>query len=212
MDSIKLIAILKDYLANPPEENDAREFRQSGEGYKHRYWDMVREMKGVSGMAFLPGHVAIPVIEEALLELGAELTALGYDCEEDATDDLESLWDNVKLAMNEAPLQAAVRMTMAHPLEFETERLSTKYQQFLNIGYHLQSMRGDDYISLPVGALSKILGVTPVRVSDYRKYAIADGYLAPFAKATWNPKGTGVATKFHFRWEGMNGANCGRKA
>ncbi len=146
--------------------------------YKHPYWDMVRELKDDQMMASLHGYEAVPILQRIL----GDLTALGYDSPDEAVDDLEALWDKVKLGANEAPLTAAARMADRFPVTFQTNRLSKKYQKFLRIAYHLQAMRGDDYISLPVVRLGEILSVNPHRVSDYRKFAEADSFLHQVAK------------------------------
>ena len=125
---------------------------------KHRDFDRIREVKGAETLASLPGHLAIPIMQRILAGMGMELTALGYTGNEEAIDNLEPLWDRAKMALGEAPLAAAVRMARAHPLKFTTNRISSKYHFFLNIGYRIQEMRGDEYIVLPVVQLEHYLG------------------------------------------------------
>jgi len=183
------------------EEHPVRD--RDGDDRRHKYWDMTRELKGVGYMASLPGYLIVPIIQKVLQARGCSLVALGYDSEDEAIDDLECLWDKVKLAMNEAPLEAAVRMAKRRPLHFETRRISPTYQRFLNIGYYLQEMRGDDYISLPTEPLGRILGVDPSRVTDYRGYGMKEGYLMEMAKSCYRTDGLpGVATKFRFQTDG----------
>ena len=167
---------------------------------QHQYWDMIRELKGVQFMASMPGYEAIPIMQAVMRHRGYDgLSALGYESEEEAIDDLECLWDKVRLAMDEAPLNAAIRMANRHPLQFQTKRISPTYQYFLNIAYQLQIMRGDKYIVLPVVALGEMLGKSPMRISDYRKYAQnEDHHLEMVAKACRNGNGPGLATKFRF--------------
>ena len=123
---------------------------------------------------------------------------LGFEDEESAIDELKTAWDKVALALGEAPVSAAVRMANAFPVRFQPRRISPIYHRFLNVAYHLQLLRGEEYICLPVHKLAQILGVTPTRVSDYRNNAIQDRFLQLEAKACWNPKGEGSATKFRF--------------
>jgi hypothetical protein len=176
---------------------DNPDFRRDGE-YKHQHWDMVGALKGVSPMASLEGYRAIPILKQVLDAHGYSLTDLGYESEGAAIDDLEALWENRKMALREAPLEAAVRMAKAKPIEFQTTRISENYQLFLNIGYRLQEMRGDEFIVLPVVRLGKILGVSWRRVTDYRRYAKKDGYLIDVAKSCRNANGNGLAAKFSF--------------
>lgn len=167
----------------------------------HRYWDMLREVKGVDyNMASLPGYMIVPILQRVLQARGYDgLSSLGYDSEGEAIDDLECLWDTIKLAMDEAPLAAAIRMAKRHPLQFQTKRISPMYHFFLNVGYQLQLMRGDNYIALPVVVLGRMLGKSPMRISDYRGYAQnEDHHLKMVAKECWNGKGSGIATKFRF--------------
>jgi hypothetical protein len=186
--------------ANAQLEESDYPFEGRSEDFKHRYWDMVRELKNDSNMVSLPGHLAIPVLRQVV----GDLTALGYETEDDASDDLESIWDKVKLAAREAPLSAAARMADQCPIKFQTARLSIVYQRLLNIGYQLQVMRGNDYISLPVVRLGEILRVNPRRVSDYRTFAQHDGFLHEVAKSCYSASG-GVATKFRFACSVVDG-------
>ena len=193
-----LEAVLQRYIQeltdNPPEETEF------DEDCKHFCWDMVRELKDDHYMASLPGYLAVPVLQQIL----GDLRVLGYQSAEEATDDLETLWDKVKLGASEGPLAAALRMADRFPVKFRTNRLSTIYQRFLNIGYHLQVMRGEHYISLPVDRLGEILGVNPRRVSDYRNFAQDAGFLHQIAKSCYSGNG-GVATKFRFACQFVDG-------
>jgi hypothetical protein len=182
-----------------PEDEDETDFRQTGD-YKHRYWDMTRELKEIRGIASLPGYLTMPLLQQVLKSQDRSLADLGYESEEEALGDLEALWDKVRLGMKESPLEAAVRMAEDHPVEFKTKRLSRAYQRFLAIAYYLQIMRGDQYIALPVVALAGILGVSSMAVSMYREYAKADGYLSEIGKAHHSSR---MATKFRFRLEEM---------
>jgi hypothetical protein len=197
-DASRIQEILQRYIENPPEQ----EYDCDGENYKHQLWDVARQMKDVPSIASLPGYAVVPIIEKALKRSGHDWTSLGYDSSAGAIDALEGVWDKAQLGMNEAPLSAAVRRAKAAPVTFRTKRVSTLYQAFLNIAYQLQIMRGDDFIVLPVEPLAKILGVSPMRISDYRAYAKTDGFLHEDASYCWNGAGKGVATKFHFRWDG----------
>lgn len=182
-------------------DDDDPDFRRDGD-YRHQHWDMVGALKGISCLGALEGYEAIPILEQILDVQGYELSDLGYDSEGEAVDDLEALWENRKMALGEAPLEAALRMAKNRPVTFQTNRISENYQLFLNIGYRLQEMRGDDYIVLPVVRMAKILGVSWRRVTDYRRYAKADGYLRDVAKACRNANGSGLAAKFQFRSSG----------
>jgi hypothetical protein len=192
--------VLSNYIDNLPEPDNhdlpnVLGDRADGE-YKNRHWDMVRELKDDSYMASLDGCLAVPILQHVLQGLGYELTDLGYETDEEAIDDLENVWDAVKLGMHEAPLGAALRMADRHPMKFRTKRLSARYKRFLNVAYRLQVMRGDDYIALPVERVGQMLGVSPMRITDYRTYAQADGFLFETAKACFSQGGGGIGTKF----------------
>jgi hypothetical protein len=201
-DVAEIETLLQPYIDDPPDPPDWDHPNLTEDGYKHRFWDMVRELKGVEYMSCLEGYLAVPILRQVLNARGCALTALGYDSEDEALDDLECLWDKVKLSMGEAPLHAAVRMAERHPVRFPTKHLGVKYHSFLNIAYHLQLMRGDDYIVLPTEKLGEILGVDPSRITDYRAYAKVEGYLKEVAKARFCTGGKGRATQFLFRWDG----------
>lgn len=172
--------VLQRHIDNPPDppDGDFPNINDEGE-YKHRYWDMVRELKDDRYMASLPGYFALPILQRVI----GDLRALGYESADEATDDLEPLWDKVKLGATEGPLDAAARMAERYPVRFRTNRLSKAYQRFLNIAYQLQVMRGGDNIALPVARLAEILGVSPMHVSRFREYAKDDGFLREVKRA-----------------------------
>jgi hypothetical protein len=166
---------------------------------KHRLWDTLRELKGVSCMASIPGYLAIPVMRRVLAGRGLALTALGYESDDDAIDDLEALWDRVKMAANEDPLDAAVRNSELHPVGFATNRLSPAYHRFLNVGYQMQLLRGSAPIALPQERLSEVLGVSQKRVSDFCQFAKQEKFLDPVNRCN---RERHLAATFFFRWQG----------
>jgi hypothetical protein len=192
---VKAEQLLLHFIENPPEED--ADFRRDGT-YKNARWDLVRALKAVPLMSSIPGATMVELIQDVLEARGFTLCDLGYETEDEAIDDLEMLCDKIALAIDEAPLGAAVRMACAYPFTFRTKRISPKYHRFLLIAYHLQELRGRNYICLPVKNLSKILGVSAMRISDYRGFAEKDGLLKPLAPSCYYPDGHGTATKFRF--------------
>jgi hypothetical protein len=109
-----------------------------------------------------------------------------------AYEDFLSMWESIKhprsamvLAM---ALLTALKRADTAGIRFKTWRKVPPYKRFLALAYHLQQMVNDGecfcvdehnepYILLPVEQLAPLLRRDCKRISDYRKWAIADGLL-----------------------------------
>ena len=122
---------------------------------------------------------------------------------EDARVEFISNWDSVRCLPGYSPLKYAIEQADDKPMSFseDDEDLdrSPGYVRFLSIAGWLQVANGNRGIMLPVERISHLLGVEPMTVSRYRKWAVQDGFLRIVKLHHFNPKkGAGEATQFRF--------------
>jgi hypothetical protein len=123
-------------------------------------------------------------------------------CAEDAEVAFLDTWEKIRYLPGQTPLQNAFRLAREYPLELRDEDLACRtegYQWFIRVAGWLQFVMADRPIMLPVELLGKALGVKPMTVSRYRKWAVADGYLKEIRPYEFRGKGKGgKATEFVF--------------
>jgi hypothetical protein len=140
---------------------------------------------------------------------GPDLWAFWFQvARDDAHAEIFSAWDTVRYLPGCDPLQQAVERAKRMPLlpapEHQAKR-PAKYADFLSVAGWLQVTMGNRPIMLPVEKLDKILGVEPMTISRYRKWAIEDKYVKEVRPYEFHGKGKGgKATEFYFdvsRWK-----------
>jgi hypothetical protein len=121
---------------------------------------------------------------------------------EDAQVEILDAWDKVRYLPGQTPLDNALRSARECPLvlrDEETARRADGYPLFVSVAGWLQVAMGDRAIMLPVELLAKALGVKPMTVSRYRRWAVEDGYLHEVRPYEFRGKGKGgKATEFRF--------------
>lgn len=86
-------------------------------------------------------------------------------------------WDTVALADGETPLDTAWRRSEPDRLRLDRESLFFGYECFLCFLRALAGLLPDREVFLPVRAVGKRMGVSPISVSRYRGFAIMAGAL-----------------------------------
>jgi hypothetical protein len=122
---------------------------------------------------------------------------------EDAHAEFYGAWDQVRFLPGRMPLESALEYADRLPLELNAETREGRpegYQRFISIAGWLQVGMGDRNILLPVEDLAEALGVQPMTVSRYRKWAEEDGFLKQVKGHVYKGKGRGgKATEFRFK-------------
>lgn len=122
--------------------------------------------------------------------------------EEDAEVEFLHWWDNLRSLPNADPLEYALQLADATPLRLLKEvvaKRSKKYPRFVSFAFHLQRNIGPRTpIFLPIVRIGLLLGVEPMTISRYRKWADQDGYLRKVKPAAYRPKGGGEAATYLF--------------
>jgi hypothetical protein len=167
----------------------------TGMDYQTPLWRLVRKLKRVSKMPGMTGIEALAVVE-GFVENWTIFS--GIDDDEDGREEFVTTWDVVQLAEDEEPLAAAAERAEKKPYRFKTGHYGAKYQKFLNIGYRLQQIRRNKPIYLPCERLAKILGVSSMRITNYRQFALEEGYLRLVEKHHFVPGSGGRSTAFRF--------------
>jgi hypothetical protein len=120
---------------------------------------------------------------------------------EDAEAVFLDCWDKVRYLPGFQPLDSALEMARRQPLQVP-KRYTEGYALFVGMAGWLQVARGDRPIMLPVEDVGALLGVTPMTVSRYRRWAKETGILVEVREARFGgKKGAGEATEFRFRVE-----------
>jgi hypothetical protein len=121
---------------------------------------------------------------------------------DDAQAEFLSAWDKVRYLPGYAPLDNAIEQARRYPLAPRPEvadRRPDGYPMFVSIAGWLQVGMGDSNILLPVKELAPFLGVQPITISRYRKWAVEDGYLREVRPYRFAGTGKrGQATEFRF--------------
>ncbi len=132
----------------------------------------------------------------------------------DARAEFVDVWQKARFLPGHSPLQQAFdearRMRLLLSEEMRTiraaapssERDERDYEFFISLAGHLQVAVGDQPIKLPCDALAVTLGVSKMTISRYRRWAIADKFIAVVKEHTFRSKGRSDATEFRFdvRW------------
>ncbi len=121
---------------------------------------------------------------------------------DDAEAEFLAAWDKIRYMPGYAPLDNAIELARRHPLQPRPEVMERRpdgYAAFISIAGWLQVGMGDANILLPVEDLAPLMGVQPVTISRYRRWAKEDGYLREVKAYKFAGKGRkGQATEFRF--------------
>jgi len=133
-----------------------------------------------------------------------------------AQAEFADVWMKSRYLPGHSPLQQAVDanrrlrlilpddVAAMRPLGEKSERSEGDYEFFIGIAGHLQLAVGDQDIKLPCENLSKLMGVSKMTVSRYRRWAVDDKFMLLMKAHRYNPRrGAGDATEFRFdleRW------------
>jgi hypothetical protein len=122
---------------------------------------------------------------------------------DDAEATFYDTWDRVRwLPGQYDPLENAAELSRQQPLGLDAETRAKRpagYVQFVSLAAWLQTSMPDRPIMLPCREVAAILGVSPITVSRYRKWAVEDGFLQEVRESEFRGKGkSGIATEFRF--------------
>jgi hypothetical protein len=128
-------------------------------------WELVRYLK--ARQEFM--HVGV---DEVLAKLP---TLIELSDEEMA--DIADEWEEVEFVAGMGPLEWAAKMAADYPLKNPPGPKLRLYTEFIGIAAHLQILRGDAPILLPVSSLARILKTKPRTISRLRQLAQRHGLL-----------------------------------
>lgn len=130
--------------------------------------------------------------------------SVGHD---DAVAEFYDAWDKIRYLPGFSPLDNAIELARRKPLTTHDENRKARppqYQLFISIAGWLQIGMGNKNILLPVHDLAARMGVEPMTITRYRKWAKEDGFLFEKKAHKFRSKGEGGrATEFRFdvsRW------------
>ncbi len=160
-------------------------------------FQFVRILKAHPTICELPTRTAWELTRRHAVAFG------GGSDPEDAEAEFFDAWDSVRLPAGVNPLDEALRRARQTPLglfQGGKER-PNGYKLFISLAGWLCVVIGSDRIKLPCEAVAAVLGVTPMTISRYRKFAIVDGYLIKLMNNQLKVCGDDVATTFRFKVE-----------
>jgi hypothetical protein len=165
---------------------------------KEPLWDYVRDVLRVTlnrGRK-VPAQQTLRWVEEALHELGESwLSFNGVDSNEDGRSDFYMAYQRAKCPAGKNPLELAWERAQEEPVNFAHEFPSEDYGRFLNLAFRLQESMGDAPIGLPRDLTALLMGKTRKTITNWRKIAIAEGYLSLVEKSV--PKKVSALYRFH---------------
>jgi hypothetical protein len=145
-------------------------------------WKFSQSLKGHPTFAELEADELIEALEPLIELTDDQQTAIAEE------------WESVK---GISALEWAVAMAQQRPLKNPPGPKIYLYQRFLSMAAHLQVLRGDKPIQLPVQAVARALFVRPDTVSRMRKMATRHGLLIEVAPYQFKRR----ATDFKFAVE-----------
>jgi len=137
---------------------------------------------------FVRRLLALPGAQEAeqsklLLALDAfvnTLDSIGYpygkDYKQEYFIDFLTLFDKVKYAEGDGPLEWAFKEAKVRPIVPEPS-LGSDYQTVAGLAFYLQQLMGEEPILLPVQKIGTLLGKTPRHVSNLIHLLVRNGFL-----------------------------------
>jgi hypothetical protein len=168
-------------------------------------WDFTRIARGHPLFKKKSGREALQMVEHWLTERG--LTWEGFPDiseAEDARIEFLRLWEIIRFAPGETPLEVAFEKAKQIPVQLDKHQQRTEgYRAFIGLCYWLQKIMGEKHrILLPCEKLAVILKCEPKTISRYRQFAVMDGFLQVKKSHSYNPNsGRGDATEFLFDLE-----------
>jgi hypothetical protein len=185
---------------------DAREAARAeqGRGWFTDLWSFTRLIKGHPSMTGKSAIEAADSVQQIFLELDPyETDPWARWLQSDSGDprmEFVHTWGKIKYKPGYSPLNAAIEQEDQEPwnpppqYEVPTE----KYRRFLGIARQLQIIMGDRNIFLPCEKVAAAMGVDPMTISRYRRWAIKDRLLIVQREHKFRGKGAGEATEFRF--------------
>ncbi len=164
---------------------DAVELNKALPGESH-LWTFTRCAKGHSSLAGLDAESAANRVEEALGGWHKHFPGVP-DCRFEFIECWARIASPIRNPANYSYMVNALRLADSQPLEVKAP--TEGYRRFLSYSYHLQRMKGDASIFLPLGRTATILfgQDTPAgrkMISRYRQRALQDGWLRQTANYT----------------------------
>jgi hypothetical protein len=196
--SSPLLDVTRHYLedANTWEHHDGKE----------PLWEYVRAVLGVT---LKRGRKVSPLqtlswAQQALDEIGETWMSFnGINSNEEGRSDFYMAYQRAKCPAGMNPLELAWQRAKEDPVKFSYEFPSEDYGRFLNLAYRLQEGVGVGIpIGLPRDAIAVLMGKTRKTVSNWRKIALADGFLSKVADYVPNK----VASTYLFHLDGKKKA------
>jgi hypothetical protein len=104
-------------------------------------------------------------------------------------------YQRAKCPSGKNPLDLTWERAQEEPVNFAHEFPSEDYGRFLNLAFRLQENMGDEPIGLPRDLVALLMGKTRRTITDWRKIAIAEGYLSLVEECI--PKQKSALYRFH---------------
>ena len=123
---------------------------------------------------------------------------------DDAETRLMRWWEEMRSTAADDSLAYAVKLAQEDPLQLPdhvADRRASGYPLLVSTCYHLQRVRPNLTIYLPVRALGKQLGVDHTTAGTWIRQAVADGYLTKVADSVFHPQHGGRAAIYRFNMD-----------
>jgi hypothetical protein len=134
---------------------------REAEPYITPFFNLVRGMKAFPPLACLSAGEACRRWRAVLDRLGIDRTITLGDSldDEDANDEFQRTWVKVEYPLGTSALSYAHQKSNAEPYEVEhvSQIVGPGYARFLSLAYHLQQIRGDQNVMLPVQIVADVL-------------------------------------------------------
>jgi hypothetical protein len=160
------------------------------EDKQKRVFEFARHVKAHPTLDRLSAEEAAKLVERELTKTDGTSVELFWETWFPDSDDprVEFIycWQRIRFARGEGPLELASRNSRKLPLR-PLHEYSRGYASFVSIAGHLQQFQGDQAILLPCERLAKLLSVTAMTITRYRRMALQDGILIIRKKHQFSP-------------------------
>lgn len=136
---------------------------------------------------------------------GWPLNFPGVADERDAFAAISEAWERIRYREGAGPLENALVKAVAKPLGVPRGDRAPGFNEFISLCAWLQVTVGNKPICLPCKKIAELLGVAPITISTWRRWAVLDNYLVQVREHAFRKAGTLTrATEFRFdvsRWD-----------
>lgn len=142
--------------------------------FRSPMWEFVRLMKAHPDLRALSA-------KDAYAKIASFLCWNRFPHSEDPMMEFLTTWDKIRVPAGDDILVNAFTLAKERQLRVK-DSVSPNCLLILTTAFHLQRLRPDDYINLPVERLGKLLNVNPRTISMYLAWAKKHGYLSQRTK------------------------------